>query len=90
MPTHVHLRFSFLHSFSYHQHDKEWSWSAYRLVGILRNLAIFGGNSGQQTVLDATTDDLRQILPHVVETFGRFMGEVWVTEIQDNIAEIWQ
>jgi len=64
--------------------------AAYRLVRTLQNLAVHGGDSGRQAVLDATTDDLRQVFPHVINGVRRFMGDKFAAQTEGWIAETWQ
>ena len=68
----------------------EGSWEGYDLVWTLRNLTVCGGDSGRRAVLDATTDDLRRILPHISESVRRFWGDALALETGELIAETWQ
>lgn len=81
---------SFPRSFSQHNINKEWSWVEYDLVRVLQHLAIRGGESGQQAVLNATTDDLRQVLPHVGNSIRRFLGDKLAMDAGDIIAKVWK
>jgi hypothetical protein len=79
----------FTGSHGYHQRDRDWSLIAYYSVWTLRNLAVHGGNSGRQAVLDATTDDLRQILPHISDGVRKFWGDELAATTPDDIAATW-
>jgi hypothetical protein len=63
--------------------------AAYRFVRTLQNMAVIGGDSGRQAVLDATTDDLRKIFPHLVDGVRRFMGDRFAVLTHGWIAESW-
>jgi hypothetical protein len=80
----------FIHSFTQRQLRQTTSRAAYRLVRTLQNLAVHGGDNGRQAVLDATTDDLRQVFPHVINGVRRFMGDKFAAQTEGWIAETWQ
>jgi hypothetical protein len=70
--------------------DKSTLQVVYQLVRIFRHLVINDRKSGRQDVLDATTDDLRRILPHISDGLRRFVGDRLAVQTQTMIAEIWQ
>ena len=69
----VRPKSSFICSFTQSRLLGARSWAACDILRTLRNLSVRGGNGGRQAVLDATTDDLRRILPRIgdsVRCFG--------------------
>lgn len=73
------------------QHDlnEDRSFTSYRLVRTLRNLAVRGGDSGRQGILAATTDELKQILLHLGDSVGTFLGDAMRVETEVAIRETW-
>lgn len=63
--------------------------ATYDLVWTLRNLVIHGGENGRQAVLTATTDDLREILPHLGNSVRKFFGDAMGMETERMIAKTW-
>lgn len=80
---------SSFHSFLQYNLDTEQFLAAYHLLWTLRKLSVRGGDSGRQAVLDASTDDLRRILPHIGEDIRRFYGDALARETEYYIAETW-
>jgi len=66
-----------------HSSDENRYFASYQLVRTLRNLA------GQRAVLLATTDELKQILLHLGDHVGKFLGDACRVEIEEAIREIW-
>lgn len=58
------------------------------MVRFLRNLAL-GTDNGPQLVREATTDQLRQILPDIGEYVRWGCGDAAAVRNQQDIAEIW-
>jgi hypothetical protein len=68
------------------------AWAAFCIVRILHNLAVNGGDSERQKVLEAVTDELRQILPNVPSSIRRPLGDeaaeatqTWVQSIREQL-----
>jgi hypothetical protein len=85
-----HVPFSFFRSFSQRNINREWSWVEYDLIRVLQYLGIHGGESGQQAILNATTDDLRQVLPYVGNSIKQFLGDKLAVEAENIIVKVWK
>lgn len=51
-------------------------------------MAVYGGYKGRQAVVDSITDDLRRILPNIIDSVRRFYGDPLAIQVRDLIMEI--
>lgn len=61
---------------------------SYAIICFLGNLAVWG-EDGQRAIHDATTDQLRQILPNIAGMVRRWRGDAAALQIQQLIGKAW-
>lgn len=66
--------------------SSDYLWVSYDCVRALRNLTICGRENGKMVVHEATTEELRQILPDVVDTVNKVLGEVAALHVRTWIG----
>lgn len=52
-------------------------------------MAVGGGNQGRQAIHDATTEQLRSLIPDIERSIKDTLGEQEGQEIRARIQEIW-
>lgn len=65
------------------------AWFTYILVRTLRNIAIYGGDIGRKAVIDATTSELKHMLPTLEENVRSRFNEDMASSTRQWILETW-
>ena len=68
-----------------------WSWVAYCIVRILRNLSVLSDDEGRSAlaVRNAMTDELRRVLPNIDGNARKELGDAAAIRIRSWIRETW-